>query len=176
MTPISHTFRLFFCLALCPILLFPVYSLVNAQTMRSDNYQIHMGNFNMTAGKKSSTKKRWLFTISYITPIQYDSRRIPAAQAAWMIWSRRRSQCGVLYSHNNWYKNLQGSNCSWFSSALIVTVRGSFFISTLWALWIFLSSDKKAIKTFFIFGLIRYYIKNRYHCLWEIQTWKLQLP
>jgi len=36
------------------ILLYPVCFSVNAQTMRSQNYEVHMGNTNMTSGEKSS--------------------------------------------------------------------------------------------------------------------------
>ena len=86
MTPISHTFRLFSCLILCLIILLSsVYSSVNAQTMRSDNYQIHMGNFNMTAGKKSSTNYTLSDTVGQNAPGPYSSSLYKIGAGFWYI-------------------------------------------------------------------------------------------
>ena len=57
----------------------------NAQTMRSDNYEIHMGNLNMTAGKKSSEHYKLSDTVGQTAPGPYSSTGYKLGAGFWYI-------------------------------------------------------------------------------------------
>ena len=76
------------------ILLSPVYLLIpllsgcflaSAQTMRSNNYEIRMGNTNMTAGKKSSTNYKLSDTVGQTSPGLYSSTGYKVGAGFWYI-------------------------------------------------------------------------------------------
>jgi len=57
----------------------------NAQTMRSDSYEIHMGNLNMTAGKKSSEHYQLSDTVGQTAPGSYSSSGYKLGAGFWYI-------------------------------------------------------------------------------------------
>ena len=67
------------------ILLYPACFLANAQTMRSENYEIHMGNLNMTAGKKSSEHYQLSDTVGQTAPGPYSSAGYKLGAGFWYI-------------------------------------------------------------------------------------------
>jgi len=60
-------------------------SKANAQTMRSENYEIHMGNLNMTAGKKSSEHYQLSDTVGQTAPGPYSSTGYKLGAGFWYI-------------------------------------------------------------------------------------------
>jgi len=78
--------HLFFLLAILnfSLLIFNP-SEVSAQTMRSDSYEIHMGNFNMTAGKKSSESYQVADTVGQTASGLYKSEGYQVGAGFWYL-------------------------------------------------------------------------------------------
>ena len=67
------------------ILLNPLRLPVSAQTMRSDSYEVHMGNFNMTAGKKSSENYQVTDTVGQTASGLYKSEGYQVGAGFWYL-------------------------------------------------------------------------------------------